>query len=117
MEEDLTRYQYVGEEESLNSAETKPKTITLRTDGPVAQGELDEFLRSVLPQCWRMKGFLPLDTGWHRVDVVGTHIDYKPCEARPVGELVIISRIGPAIIRPLMEQWKTHVSAEMTLKN
>lgn len=117
LEEDLRRYQYVEGEESLNSAETKPKTLVLKTAGPVAQAELDIFLKAVLPQCWRMKGFLPLDTGWRQVDVVGSHIDYKPCSARTEGELVIISRIGPAVIRALMEQWKAHVSADMTLKN
>lgn len=117
LKQDLKQYQYVEGEESLNSSETKPKTLVLRTAGPVAQGELDGFLRAVLPRCWRMKGFLPLDTGWHQVDVVGSHIDYKPCPAQPEGELVIISKIGPAVIRPLVEEWKAHVAAEMTLKN
>jgi len=117
LEEDLTRYQYVEGEASLNSAETKPKTLVLRTAGPVVQAELDGFLRAVLSQCWRIKGFLPLDTGWHQVDVVGSHIDYKPCPEQPEGALVIISRTGPAVIRPLLEQWKSRVSAEMTLKN
>lgn len=117
LDENLKQYQYVEGEESLNSSETKPKTLVLRTDGPVPRAELDGFLTAVLPQCWRMKGFLPLDTGWHQVDVVGSHIDYKPCPEKPQGELVIISKIGPAIIRPLMEEWKNHVSVDMTLKN
>ena len=83
----------------------------------VSGEELDAFLRALAPQCWRMKGFLPLDTGWTQVDVVGKYIDYKPCPAREQGELVIISRIGPAVIRPIMDGWKQLVSAEMTLRN
>ena len=117
LEEDLRKYQYVGGEPSLNSSESKPKTLVLRTAGPVKQRELHEFLSRLAPQCWRMKGFLPLDTGWNQVDVVGKYIDYKPCPAREQGELVIISRIGPAVIRPIIDTWKQVVSAEMVLKN
>ena len=109
--------QYVGNEASLNSSESKPKTLVLRTAGPVKKAEVDAFLRQLAPQCWRMKGFLPLDTGWSQVDVVGKYIDYKPCPAREQGELVIISRIGPAVIRPIMDAWKELVTAEMTLRN
>ena len=36
---------------------------------------------------------------------------------REQGELVIISRIGPAVIRPIIDTWKRLVAAEMTLKN
>lgn len=117
LDEDLRKYQYVGGEPSLNSSESKPKTLVLRTAGPVKQEELNEFLSRLAPQCWRMKGFLPLDTGWNQVDVVGKYIDYKPCPAREQGELVIISRIGPAVIRPIIDTWKQVVSAEMVLKN
>lgn len=117
LDEDLRKYQYVGGEPSLNSSESKPKTLVLRTAGPVKQEELNEFLSRLAPQCWRMKGFLPLDTGWNQVDVVGKYIDYKPCPVREQGELVIISRIGPAVIRPIIDTWKQVVSAEMVLKN
>ena len=117
LEEDLSRYRYAAGEPSLNSSESKPKTLVLRTAGPVQQAELDAFLRELAPQCWRMKGFLPLDTGWRQVDVVGQYIDYKPCLPREQGELVIISRIGPAVIRPIIDTWKRLVAAEMTLKN
>ena len=117
LEEDLRQYRYVEGEASLNSSESKPKTLVLWTAGPVKREELDAFLRQLAPQCWRMKGFLPLDTGWSQVDVVGKYIDYKPCPAREQGELVIISRIDPAVIRPIMDSWKQLVSAEMTLRN
>ncbi len=117
LQEDLRQYRYVAGEPSLNSSESKPKTLVLRTDGPVNKAELDAFLQELAPQCWRMKGFLPLDTGWHQVDVVGKYIDYKPCPAREKGELVIISRIGPAVIRPIIDTWKRLVTVEMTLKN
>ena len=117
LQEDLRKYQYVEGEPSLNSSETKPKTLVLRTAGPVKQAQLNRFLQELAPQCWRMKGFLPLDTGWHQVDVVGKYIDYKPCAVRETGELVIISRIGPAVIRPIIDTWKRLVTVEMTLKN
>lgn len=117
LDTDLRQYQYVEGEESLNSSETKPKALVLRPAGTVPQAELNAFLKLLLPQCWRMKGFLPLDTGWHQVDAVGSRIDYKPCPARERGELVLISKIGPAIIRPIADTWKQCVSTEMSLKN
>ena len=117
LEEDLRKYQYVGWEESLNSSETKPKTLVLYPAGTVQGGELEAFLRKLAPLCWRIKGFVPLDKGWAQVDVVGKYIDRKPCPPQPQGELVIISRTGPAIIRPIMEAWKECVSTEMKLKN
>ena len=117
LQEDLRKYQYVDGEPSLNSSESKPKTLVLRTTQPMNREKLDSFLSQLAPQCWRMKGFLPLDTGWHQVDVVGKYIDYKPCQAREQGELVIISRIGPAVIRPIIDTWKDIVGTEMTLKN
>lgn len=117
LEENLKKYRYVDGEESLNSSETKPKTLVLRTMGTVRQEELDAFLRLLLPKCWRIKGFLPLESGWHQIDVVGCRIDYKPCPEKESGEMVIISKIGPAIIRPILDGWKQCVSTEMTLKN
>lgn len=117
LNEDLKKYQYVDGEESLNSSESKPKTLVLHPAGTVKRAELDAFLQMLLPQCWRMKGFLPLEDGWYQVDVVGRRVDYKHCPAKDDGELVIISKIGPAIIRPIMEDWKQCVGTEMTLRN
>ena len=67
---------------------------------------------------FRMKGFVKLNDGWNQVDVVNRKIDYKPCEEKPEGShLVLISKIGPAVIKPAMDTWKEFISAPMKLKN
>lgn len=43
--------------------------------------------------------------GWQQVDLVGRRVDLKPCEPKEKAEMVFISKIGPAIIRPLTAAW------------
>ena len=65
-----------------------------------------------------MKGFCKLkDTGWNQVDVVGSIIDYKEAETFEKSQLVFISKIGPMIIKKIMENWQKYVGTEMKLKN
>ena len=51
------------------------------------------------------------------MDVVGRQIDFKPCDPCEVSQLVFISKVGPAVIKPIMESWQTHVGLPMKLKN
>lgn len=52
-----------------------------------------------------------------QVDVVGSAIDFKPCDPAEISQLVFISKIGPAIIKEIMTAWETHVGLPMKLKN
>ena len=115
--EDLLQYSWAEGEESTNTEEQKPKTISLWFDGVMDKGTLDAILQAILPHAYRIKGFFHLEEGWNQVDVVGDRIDHAPCQPHEKSQLVFISRIGPQIIKKVMEAWQNHTEAKMELKN
>lgn len=117
LEKDLTKNQLKEWEETTNLVENKPKTITLETEEVVPQEILEKFLREVLPDCYRIKGFCHLDSGWQQVDVVEKLIHFKPSEARDLSQLVFLSKIGPQVIRSVHNAWQSEVQLPMKLRN
>ena len=118
MKKDLLIYQWAESEETANSVDTKPKSIFLEYEGEVGKKELGDFLKEIAKDVYRVKGFCKLkDTGWNQVDVVGPIIDYKEAETFEKSQLVFISKIGPMIIKKIMENWQKYVGTEMKLKN
>lgn len=118
MKKDLLIYQWAESEETTNSVDTKPKSIFLEYEGEVGKKELGDFLKEIAKDVYRVKGFCKLkDTGWNQVDVVGSIIDYKEAETFEKSQLVFISKIGPMIIKKIMENWQKYVGTEMKLKN
>lgn len=117
LHEDLIKYQWAEDEDSTNIPETKPKTLMLTYDGEVRKNDLIKFIDSVKSDAYRLKGFLKLEDGWNQVDVVGKKIDFKIVEEEyENSQLVIISKMGPQIIRPIVNSWKKTFDIEMKLK-
>ena len=108
---------WVDSEESLNTVDNKPKTISLLCTESVEKGRFQQFLQAVLPECYRIKGFFLLDRSWMQVDVVEELIDYKPCPTKDISELVFLSKVGPKVIRSIDEAWKNYMDSPMKLKN
>ena len=118
LDTDLLLYQWAEGEESLNLKENKPKTLFLDFEGEVEKEKLLAFFQPVIPGIYRSKGFFRIvGEGWMQVDVVGDTIDFKSCQPAEKSQLVFISRIGPAIIRDIMNAWQAHVGLPMKLKN
>ena len=118
LQRDLTQYRWAESEESTNSVETKPKTLFMNYGKPVEEETLRAFLLDVADSLLRAKGFFEIaGKGWQQVDLVGRRVDLKPCEPKEKAEMVFISRIGPAIIRPLTAAWQQHFGEPMPLKN
>jgi hypothetical protein len=66
---------------------------------------------------FRIKGFFMLENGWNQVDVVNKRIDFKLSDTeKTTSQLVIISKIGPNIIRPIFAAWQQSVGQEMKLR-
>ena len=85
-------------EESTNTPETKPKSLFLNFHGIIPEKKLEDFLKSMEMDSYRIKGFFNIEErGWSQVDVVGKRIDLAPCEDKGISQLVIISKIGPAL--------------------
>lgn len=117
LNEDLMQYNWAEDEDSTNVPETKPKTLMLTFDGEIKKEDLIKFIDSIKSDAFRLKGFLKLMDGWNQVDVVGKKIDFKPIkEEYENSQLVIISKIGPQIIRPIVNSWKKIFDIEMKLK-
>ena len=116
LNEDLTSLKWAESEDSLNTVDNKPKTISLETKETLSKEVLDKFLRKVLTDCYRIKGFFKLDEGWQQVDVVEELIDYKQSGERETSELVFLSKTGPKVIRMVDSAWKEIVDKPMKLK-
>ncbi|MFZ0444883.1 MAG: GTP-binding protein [Bacillus sp. (in: firmicutes)] len=117
LESNLIEKQWLESESTTNTPENKPKTLTLTYDGDLTKEELSRFLDRIKKDSYRIKGFFKLEDGWNQVDVVNKIIDYKPTDkGENVSELVIISKIGPQIIRPIFNAWEEVVGKEMKLR-
>lgn len=118
LKDDLLLYQWAEGEESLNLKENKPKTLFLNFEGEVEKEKLIAFFQPIIPSIYRSKGFFRIaGEGWMQVDVVGRQIDFKPCDPCELSQLVFISKIGPAVIKPIMAAWEEAVGLPMKLKN
>ena len=117
MKEAFLQGDWAFSEESLNTVDNKPKTISLLCSESVEKGKFQQFLQAVLPECYRIKGFFLLDRSWMQVDVVEELIDYKPCPEKEISELVFLSKVGPKVIRSIDEAWKKYMVVPMKLKN
>ena len=117
MKEAFLQGDWAFSEESLNTVDNKPKTISLLCTESVEKGRFQQFLQAVLPECYRIKGFFLLDRSWMQVDVVEELIDYKPCPTKDISELVFLSKVGPKVIRSIDEAWKKYMVVPMKLKN
>lgn len=117
LNKDLLEENWVGVEDTTNTPENKPKTLTLTYDGEVTKEKLSQFLDMIKKDSYRIKGFFKLEDGWNQVDVAGKKIDYKKTDkGENISELVIISKIGPQIIRPIFNAWKEVVGKEIKLR-
>ncbi len=117
LEEDLLLYKWAESEESLNTVENKPKTLFLNYRKDMDGEKFKVFLDKTKVDCHRLKGFFLIDGSWQQVDVVGDKVDYQPCEAKEYSEIVIISKIGPAIIKSIFATWDELFGEKPELKN
>lgn len=118
LQEDLMAYQWAEGEETTNSAENKPKTLVMHFEEPVPFEAFKDYAESLGESVFRMKGFMQtLEHGWMQVDVVCGKTDTRECEAKDEPSLTVISKIGPSVVKSLLEAWKDMVGTKMALKN
>lgn len=117
LDEDLMALRWAECEDSFNTVENKPKTISMESLAVVPKDVFLTFLTAIQSACYRVKGFYRLEEGWHQIDVVESLIDFKPCTEKEVSELVFLSKIGPQVIRVIDQAWKEIIGKPMKLKN
>jgi G3E family GTPase len=117
LSQNLRLNDWEGYEDTSNTPENRPKTLTLTFEGALNPAALSTFLEIIKQDAYRIKGFVKLENGWTQVDVVNKTIDYKPADkGESKSQLVIISKIGPQIIRPIFSTWEDLVGLEMKLR-
>ena len=105
-------------QETTNSKDNKPKTLSLSWEGCIPQEKLNKFLDGVSPQAFRIKGFAHLDEGQHKVDVVNQKVDIVADEhGHELSTLVFISKVGIQIIKQIDTAWKSEIGVPMKMKN
>ena len=110
LEKNLLEKGWIDSEDTTNTLDNKPKTLTLTYEGELTKEELTRFLDIIKIDSYRIKGFFKLEDGWNQVDVVNKKIDYKLTDKEETtSQLVIISKIGPQIIRPIFNAWESVV--------
>lgn len=114
----LAKKGYRTARESLNTPENKPKTISLHFTEDIAKEDLEKFMREILPSALRIKGFVKLSNQWWEVHGVGACVDfYESSEKMPESTLVLISKIGPSIIREVDQKWSAIFGFKIKMKN
>lgn len=118
LDEDLLLYQWAESEETTNTEETKPKTLFMEMDSEVDEKGFLSFLKEIASSLYRAKGFINLkEKGWYQVDLVGEKVDFQKTDALEKGQIVLISKIGPAVIKKIFDVWSKYNDTEMKLKN
>lgn len=124
--------------ESTNTPENRPKTLTLRTAEALPPPRLREFLQTLTPWAYRIKGFAATTQGLFLVSCVGEEIQLEPAreispgrdgafsngtgENPPNGQgdgdgtaLVIISAVGIRIVSLVLAQTRQFFSRPVEL--
>lgn len=118
LNEGVKKYNLPDVVESLNKVDNKPKTISIDFDGHIELDDIKVFFKEMTEFSYRMKGFINTREGSMKVDIVGGVQDYEVAK-QPFDKstVIIISKIGPQIIRKANDVWKAHIQVPMKMHN
>lgn len=103
------------EEEEVHRADITLRKYLLHVEEEVPLKRLEGFLKMLLTDTYRVKGFVHTEEGWYLINCVGNMLDAQPCEDKGEKEnlLVVLAGYGlPALkaIKQAME-WYPDVIA------
>lgn len=114
--EDLMKYHWNETEETTNTPENKPKTIMIEFDDDITLTGLESFIENVKGDAYRIKGFARVDSDWSQIDLVGNRLHVQKTTPRERPQLVVISKTGPKIIRPIAHNWENLIGIPMKMR-
>lgn len=116
--QDLSKGKYPELRTSINTPENKPKTMSINFHENIEKDQLESFIRTIMKSAFRVKGFVKIDEQWWEVHGVGDCVDFYETDRKfDDSTLVIISKIGPEIIRTVDSTWKEHFRIPMKMVN
>lgn len=81
--------------DSTNTVVSRPATFIVKGDKIVPFAELEQFIKGISPQAYRVKGFAKTDRGDMEISCVGNQIGIMPWD-EPINQtdIVVISAVG-----------------------
>lgn len=96
-------------QESSNTPENRPQTFVVKVLPSITRQQQENFLNSIAPLTFRIKGFVTIGDANYSVSCVRSHVMILPWHSDiPASELVLISAVGIGLIGVLGEGIKTH---------
>ncbi|MFA6075469.1 MAG: GTP-binding protein [Negativicutes bacterium] len=93
----------------------RPFTHTLITQNNLSREQLHNFLAEITPLALRIKGFLLIDSGCVKIDVVGKTINIVKYDLPVEPKLEIIATQSLPINREIKAAWQKHCAGEIIL--
>lgn len=100
--------------DSSNTVESRPLSFVLKGIAPVSCEELEAFLKEIVPNAYRIKGFIDTDQGMMEISCVGTNVHVRPWNA--AGEqtaIVVISSVGFKMMSILTKAIRNNVKGKL----
>ena len=113
---DLMQYKWSETENTVNTPENKSKTIMIKFQDEIDSAGLKSFVDDIKIDSYRIKGFARVGGVWSQMEMVGERHDVKETTKRENQQLVVISKIGPQIIRPMASSWEKNLGVAMKMK-
>lgn len=87
-----------GLSKCLNTPNQKQHTITLKTEKMMDLEDIQLFLKSIITNTNRIKGFLKLNDGWYSVNGINKVLEFNKTNVNPSqAQIVIIFKMGVSI--------------------
>ena len=102
--------------ESKITPSNRPKSFLLTTEDSLDRKALEAFLMEISHLVYRVKGSISIEGQAHSVDQVGKRVSFKAIDPIDQGQLVLISRVGNQIIRPIFKLWEGHIGSKIRVR-
>lgn len=95
--------------ESINTPESRLKTVRLRVEENYTMTALNQFLKEICQYTYRIKGFIQVDGEVCEISVVNCTVNINKSDSQTsILELVLISSIGISILSRVAEMWNKY---------
>lgn len=92
---DPSRAKFTDPRDSTNTVVSRPATFIVKGDKIIPYEALEQFVRALSAQAYRIKGFAQTDRGGIEISCVGNHVELLPWN-KPLNQtdIVVISAVG-----------------------